>query len=96
MTTSTALTAATTFTTPRDLFRYAITRFNTAELFFGHGSSNALDEAAYLILHTLKLPLETLDPFLDARLLPEEVNALLHVIERRASQRERGGARTAG
>jgi ribosomal protein L3 glutamine methyltransferase len=75
------------FSTPRDLFRYAITRFNTEQLFFGHGSSNALDEAAYLILHTLRLPLETLDPFLDARLLPEEVAALLKVIERRAAER---------
>ncbi len=75
------------FSTPRDLLRYAVTRFNTAELFFGHGNSNALDEAAYLILHTLKLPLETLDPFLDARLLPEEINLLLKVIERRAAER---------
>ncbi|NMM38517.1 MAG: 50S ribosomal protein L3 N(5)-glutamine methyltransferase [Glaciimonas sp.] len=75
------------FSTPRDLFRYAITRFNTEQLFFGHGSSNALDEAAYLILHTLKLPLETLDPFLDAHLLPEEVAAILEVIERRATDR---------
>lgn len=75
------------FTTPRDLLRYAITRFNTAKLFFGHGSSNALDEAAYLILHTLKLPLETLDPFLDARLLPDEIDTLLKVIERRATDR---------
>lgn len=75
------------FSTARDLFRYAVTRFNTEQLFFGHGSSNALDEAAYLILHTLKLPLETLDPFLDARLLPEEVAALLQVIERRATDR---------
>ena len=80
-------TLAHPFSTPRDLFRYAITRFNTEQLFFGHGSSNALDEAAYLILHTLKLPLETLDPFLDARLLPEEVAVLLKVIERRATDR---------
>ena len=75
------------FSTPRDLLRYAVTRFNTAKLFFGHGSSNALDEAAYLILHTLRLPLETLDPFLDAHLLPEEVATLLAVIERRATDR---------
>ena len=60
-------TLTTLFTTPRDLLRYAITRFNTATLFFGHGSAEALDEAAYLILHTLKLPLDKLDPFLDAR-----------------------------
>ena len=75
------------FTTPRDLLRYAVTRFNTAQLFFGHGSAEALDEAAYLILHTLKLPLDKLEPFLDARLLPEEVAGVLAVIERRSVER---------
>lgn len=75
------------FSTLRDVLRFATTRFNGAELFFGHGSSNAFDEAAYLLLHTLKLPLDRLDPFLDARLLPEEVAALLKVIERRAAER---------
>ncbi|ALK99719.1 SAM-dependent methyltransferase [Massilia sp. WF1] len=75
------------FCTPRDLLRYAVTRFNTAKLFFGHGSAEALDEAAYLILHTLKLPLDKLDPFLDARLLQEEVLQVLNVIERRVTER---------
>lgn len=75
------------FQTLRDLLRYAVTRFNTEQLFFGHGSANALDEAAYLLLHTLKLPLDKIDPFLDARLLPEEIKAALAVIERRASDR---------
>jgi ribosomal protein L3 glutamine methyltransferase len=74
-------------TTIRDLLRYAVTRFNGAELFFGHGSTNAFDEAAYLILHTLKLPLDKLDPFLDARLLPEEMADVLQVIERRSGER---------
>jgi ribosomal protein L3 glutamine methyltransferase len=76
-----------TFTTPRDLLRYAVTRFNAAKLFFGHGSADALDEAAYLILHTLHLPLDKLDPFLDAKLLPDEVSKVLAVIERRAVER---------
>jgi ribosomal protein L3 glutamine methyltransferase len=75
------------FSTVRDLLRYATTCFNTAGLFFGHGNSNAFDEAAYLILHTLKLPLDKLDPFMDARLLPEEVAAVLKVIERRTVER---------
>ena len=39
------------------------------------------------MLHTLKLPIDKLDPFLDARLLPEEISALLKVIERRAVDR---------
>lgn len=79
--------AASTLLTIRDLLRFAISRFNEAELSYGHGSSNAHDEAAYLILSTLKLPIDTLDPYLDARLLPGEVEAVLDIIARRAVER---------
>ncbi len=75
------------FSTVRDLLRFAVSRFNQAELSFGHGSANAYDEAAYLILHTLHLPLDLLDPFLDARLSAAEIDAVLNVIERRAAER---------
>ena len=75
------------FTTVRDLLRFAVSRFTEANLSFGHGSSNAFDEAAYLVLHTLHLPLDTLDPFLDARLLDTEIDAIMKVIERRATDR---------
>lgn len=77
----------TPFLTVRDLLRYAVSRFTEAQLAFGHGSASAYDEAAYLILHTLHLPLDVLDPFLDARLLGKEIDAVLHVIERRATER---------
>jgi ribosomal protein L3 glutamine methyltransferase len=80
-------TPATPFSTVRDLLRYAVSRFNAAHLAFGHGCANAYDEAAYLVLHTLHLPLDTLDPFLDARLLETEVADVLKVIERRATER---------
>ena len=75
------------FQTLRDLLRHAVTRFNTEQLYFGHGSDNAFDEAAYLLLHTLKLPLDRLDPFLDARLTEPEINTLIALIERRAKDR---------
>ncbi|OLL30678.1 ribosomal protein L3 N(5)-glutamine methyltransferase [Burkholderia sp. SRS-W-2-2016] len=75
------------FSTVRDLLRYAVSRFNEAKLSFGHGSANAYDEAAYLLLHTLHLPLDLLDPFLDARLTSAEIDAVLKVIERRAAER---------
>lgn len=78
---------STPYTTLRDILRHAVTRFNTEGLFFGHGSSNAYDEAAYLLLNTLKLPLEQLEPFLDAKLLPEEIKGLLALIEKRAVER---------
>lgn len=75
------------FFTVRDLLRHAVTQFNTAGIFFGHGSQSAFDEAAYLILHTLRLPLDKLDPFLDAKLLPEEIERVCQVIERRVRDR---------
>ncbi|MBR7779865.1 50S ribosomal protein L3 N(5)-glutamine methyltransferase [Undibacterium rugosum] len=80
-------TTTSPFSTLRDLLRHAVSRFNQEKLFFGHGSANALDEAAYLLLHTLHLPLDKIDPFLDARLLPEEISKVLQVIERRAADR---------
>lgn len=74
------------FTTVRDVLRYATSRFNEAKLVFGHGNNNALDEAAYLILHTLHLPLDNLDIYLEAHLLPVEIAHILQVIERRTTE----------
>lgn len=73
--------------TLRDLLRYAVSQFNASKLSFGHGSDNAWDEAAYLLLHTLHLPLDTLEPFLDARVLPQERERFLTLIERRMEER---------
>jgi ribosomal protein L3 glutamine methyltransferase len=73
--------------TVRDLIRFAVTVFNEEKLFFGHGSADAFDEAAYLVLHTLKLPPDKLEPFFDARLTSPERDAVLNVIERRVRER---------
>jgi ribosomal protein L3 glutamine methyltransferase len=73
--------------TVRDLLRFSVSRFEEAGLVYGHGTANAYDEAAYLILHTLHLPLDRLEPFLDARLLPAEVNGVLDILERRVRDR---------
>lgn len=73
--------------TIRDLLRFAVSQFNQANLHFGHGCANAYDEAAYLILKTLHLPLDQLEPFLDARLLDDECKQVLTMIDRRVTQR---------
>ena len=73
--------------TVRDWLRFAVSRFNGAKLFFGHGSSNAYDEAAYLILHTLHLPPDRLEPFLDAHLTEMERTEVLNIIQQRVEQR---------
>ena len=76
--------ARASFQTIRDLLRYGVSRLVESGAFFGHGSVNAYDEAAYLILHTLHLPLDMLDPFLDARLMDSEINSVIEILDRRA------------
>ena len=73
--------------TLRDWLRYAVSTFTEADLTFGHGSENAYDEAAYLLLHTLHLPLDTLEPFLDAKLTAQEKVTLLDILQRRVEQK---------
>ena len=73
--------------TVRDWLRWAMSRFNEAGLYFGHGCDNAYDEAAWLILHTLHLPLDRLEPFLDARLTHSERLALLNILQQRITRR---------
>jgi ribosomal protein L3 glutamine methyltransferase len=76
------------FVTLRDFFRFAVSRFNAANLSFGHGTTNSVDEAAFLLLEALHLPIDALDPFLDARLLPAERARLLSLIEARVATRK--------
>ena len=73
--------------TLRDFLRFAVSRFQQAGLVFGHGSDNAHDEAVYLILHTLHLPLDMLEPYLDAALLADEKTELLGKLRERIEQR---------
>lgn len=73
--------------TIRDWLRYAVSRFEDAGIFYGHGTANAYDEAAWLILSALHLPHDTLENFLDAVILEEERRKLAHLIERRVTER---------
>ena len=72
----------------RDCLRYAVSRFRASGLVHGHGVTNALDDAAFLILETLNLPVDQLDPWLDARLLASERQALAAIIEKRVETRK--------
>jgi ribosomal protein L3 glutamine methyltransferase len=79
--------ATDTLRTVRDLLRYAVSRFNEAGIALGHGTLDTYDEAAYLVLHTLHLPIDRLEPFLDAAVLDTERQAVLAIIERRVKER---------
>jgi ribosomal protein L3 glutamine methyltransferase len=73
--------------TVRDWLRWAVSRFNESELFFGHGTDNAWDEAVWLVLATLHLPRDTLEPWLDAHLTKNERLTLLNNLQQRVVHR---------
>ena len=73
--------------TLRAVLREAVTQFKRAGLAFGHGTHNARDEAAYLILHTLRLPLGELEPVLDRKLSTRELQAVQAMLGRRVRER---------
>ncbi len=77
-----------TLTTLRDYVRFAASRFAEAGLFFGHGTAGPLDEAAALVLHALHLPYDLPGGYFEAKLLPEERERVLALIERRIAERK--------
>jgi len=81
-------TAVEDLATVRDWLRYATSRFAEAGLAFGHGTETPLDEAAFLILTALHLPIDQLEPWLDARLTYAERQRLADLIEARISTRK--------
>lgn len=72
--------------TVRDWLRFAVSQMNRHHVHFGQGTDNAWDDAVFLVLKSLDLPIEQLNPFLDAKLLPSEREQLLSVIEKRCEQ----------
>lgn len=74
--------------TIRDFLRWGVSKFNAAGLSYGHGTGNAFDEAAFLILETLHLPVDRLDPFLDARPTAAERRLLTEILDLRVQTRK--------
>ena len=78
-----ANTAASQLSTVRDFLRWALSEFRKSKLAHGHGTTSAIDEAAFLILETLNLPIDDINPWLDATLLPDERSAIAGIICKR-------------
>ena len=73
--------------TIRDVFRWAITEMENAEISYGHGSPDSWEEASFLICRGLKLPFDHFDMFLDAALTHNELSRLVHLIDRRVHEK---------
>jgi ribosomal protein L3 glutamine methyltransferase len=74
-------------TTVRDLIADAHARFTRARLAYGHGTTNAWDEAVYLVLHALRLPPGRLTPFLARKITATERKRALHLADERIRRR---------
>lgn len=73
--------------TIRDFIRFCLSRFYEANLFFGHGTDNAWDEAVALILQALHLPPDTSQKILNAKLTTTEKKHILELIQQRVEKR---------
>src|SRR5690606_18792279 len=73
--------------TLRDVLRYAVSVFSASDLYYGHGSATALDEAVFLILESLHLPVDDFNAFADARLTEREKALLGERIALRVEKR---------
>ncbi len=82
------MTDADELITIRDLLRVAVSRFSAAKLSYGHGTESATDEAVFILLEALSLPVDDINPWLDARLTRAERERLLGLIEARIATRK--------
>jgi ribosomal protein L3 glutamine methyltransferase len=80
-----------TLTTPTDFIRWGASVMARAEkegqLYFGHGTDNAVDESIRLVLRNLCLPLDSPDRLLTGKLLPAERHCLADKFNKRVKQR---------
>ena len=74
----------------RELVEQSARQLQAAQVAFGHGTDNALDEAAWLVLWQLGLPLDTALDGLDApaTITATQQSACISLIERRINTRK--------
>ncbi len=74
--------------TIRDFLRHAVSQFRAAGVVHGHGTTSVIDEAAFIILEALHLPVDDINPWLDARLTKTERTAVAKLIAARVKTRK--------
>ncbi|AWL12437.1 Ribosomal protein L3 N(5)-glutamine methyltransferase [Saliniradius amylolyticus] len=70
-----------------DMLRWTVSRFNSEEVYFGHGTDNAWDEARSLVTQAVHLPFDIDDRLLDARLTAAERQTIAELVQARIEQR---------
>ncbi len=73
--------------TLRDYIRWCMSAFGEHDVFFGHGTDNAWDEAVQLVLGAVHLPWDADKAVLDGRLTSPEKDKILAFIDKRVLER---------
>ncbi|UDG80760.1 50S ribosomal protein L3 glutamine methyltransferase [Candidatus Hartigia pinicola] len=73
--------------TLQDVLNWTINRFNAANIYYGHGTDNVWDEALYLVLSTLYIPLDLADKLLTSRITAMERYRIVERVLRRINER---------
>lgn len=79
--------AVTELSTIGDMLRWAVSRFNDANIYYGHGTDNAWDEAIALVFHALHLPEEIGQQVILSNLTSSEKHKIVELIIRRVRER---------
>jgi ribosomal protein L3 glutamine methyltransferase len=79
--------AVTELRTIGDMLRWAVSRFNDANIYYGHGTDNAWDEAIALVFHSLHLPEEIGQQVMLSNLTSSEKHKIVELIIRRVRER---------
>ncbi|ASJ96395.1 50S ribosomal protein L3 N(5)-glutamine methyltransferase [Shewanella marisflavi] len=79
--------AVTELRTIGDMLRWAVSRFNDANIYYGHGTDNAWDEAIALVFHALHLPEEIGQQVIHSNLTSSEKHKIVELIIRRVRER---------
>ncbi|GKW01228.1 50S ribosomal protein L3 N(5)-glutamine methyltransferase [Pectobacterium carotovorum] len=73
--------------TIQDMLRWAVSRFNAANVYYGHGTDNPWDEAIQLVLPSLYLPLDIPEDMYTSRLINSERQRIVERVIRRVNER---------
>jgi len=73
--------------TIKDFIRWGFSQLRQSDVYYGHGTDNAMDEVFVLILHALQLPHDLPETYLDTRLTKDEKSKITGWLERRIKER---------
>jgi len=74
--------------TPRQLIDWASKEFEASNLYYGHGTDNAYDEAVFMVLRSLDIPFDVADNLLNHPLDASAIDKVVSLINERISTRK--------